>query len=154
MQASPAFTTGVGCTCNTADQAISSAVRFAFKALLARAVQIQIVTDLRRKGLVASVAIIKAGQGAHDISADSRDEGQLAPSCILPGASLFDSVQSSMQNISYSFHMEKQQQELVSEEWNVSESVLATHAERCINVEFDSTRLFSPSGATVHLHMT
>lgn len=63
-----------------------------------------------------------------------------------------------MKRISYSFHTEEQQrQEMVSQALDVkhvSESLMATHAERRINVDFDSTRLVSPSGATVHSHMT
>lgn len=100
----------------------------------------------------------RLSRGARDVS-DSRPE-PLAPSCIIPVASLIDSVQSSMKRISYSFHTEEQQQqqqEMVSQALgvkHVSESLMATHAERRINVDFDSTRLISPSGATVHSHMT
>lgn len=65
-----------------------------------------------------------------------------------------------MKRISYSFYTEEQQQqqqEMVSQALgvkHVSKSLMATHAERRINVDFDSTRLVSPSGATVHSHMT
>lgn len=73
----------------------------------------------------------RLSRGAGDVS-DSRPE-PLAPSCIIPVASLIDSVQSSMKRISYSFHTEEQQQqqEMVSQALgvkHVSESLMATHA--------------------------